>query len=233
MPIGERIMGQIDPRELSKEQFEASPEILFHGAIENISFRQDFEYEKESANLPGGATVGMGLYTTDNLQDAERYSLIRKNNTGKPFVEKILPYQARMLDLRSSKDILINALVSPEFSRDWLNFIKKHIEESSSKNSDKKTSTEIMADQALIDHRSHLFEIFRKNPTLQFDLRELLGNNGESISHIFSRFMKKCGYDGLIYIEGGESTEARNTPSFVFYNLSKVGTYESWNKKQK
>ena len=40
--------------------------------------------------------------------------------------------------------------------------------------------------------------------------------------------MQKEGYDGIIYIEGGDIPEQKNPTTYVFYDLEKVGTFESW-----
>lgn len=47
-------------------------------------------------------------------------------------------------------------------------------------------------------------------------------------SKIFSDFMLTEGYDGIIYIEGGDHPEHKAPVSFVFYNLDKIGTYDTW-----
>lgn len=39
-PIGDVILGEIDPRNLTREEFEKSPDLLFHGAKEYFNFSQ-------------------------------------------------------------------------------------------------------------------------------------------------------------------------------------------------
>ena len=66
------------------------------------------------------------------------------------------------------------------------------------------------------------------------DLREMLsldGNasNSEYASDKFRNFMLEQGYDGIIYIEGGDHPDHVAPVSYVFYNLEKIGTYDAWN----
>lgn len=66
------------------------------------------------------------------------------------------------------------------------------------------------------------------------DLREMLAllgdpKNREYASKIFRDFMRSQGYDGIIYLEGGDHPDQVKPASFVFYNLDKIGTYETWN----
>ncbi len=48
---------------------------------------------------------------------------------------------------------------------------------------------------------------------------------------LFSNFMVSEGYDGLVYIEGGEGAKAQNHPSSISYNLEKFGTYDNWQSR--
>jgi len=66
------------------------------------------------------------------------------------------------------------------------------------------------------------------------DLREMLSLMGdpsasEYASQYFHDFMLSQGFDGAIYIEGGDHPEQVRPVSFVFFNLGKLGTYETWN----
>ena len=49
---------------------------------------------------------------------------------------------------------------------------------------------------------------------------------------MFSNFMQQEGYDGIVYIEGGEGAKRQNSQSYVFYNLERVGTYDSWQSRK-
>ena len=68
----------------------------------------------------------------------------------------------------------------------------------------------------------------------RLDLREMLSILGSSeaseyASGIFSEFMKAHGYDGAIYLEGGDHPDHKNPTSYIFYQLDKLGTFEIWN----
>lgn len=70
------------------------------------------------------------------------------------------------------------------------------------------------------------------------DLREMLSLVGSSEaseygSRYFSEFMISHGYDGVIFIEGGDHPEHHNPTSYIFYNLNKIGTFEAWNQQDR
>lgn len=77
------------------------------------------------------------------------------------------------------------------------------------------------------------------------DLREMLGtaplraNRKISLNYpappwvaTFTQFMIEIGYDGLVFNEGGETGFQKpvSGPSYVFYNLKKIGPYEYWHR---
>ena len=71
-PIGDVVIGKVDPSIITREQFENSPELLYHGTGESaFSFRRDTVFEN-----PVSATIGEGFYTTDNRTDAEAYKTV-------------------------------------------------------------------------------------------------------------------------------------------------------------
>lgn len=48
---------------------------------------------------------------------------------------------------------------------------------------------------------------------------------------LFAKFMRQEGYDGLIYIEGGDNSYTQKSPiSYTFFNLDKIGDYETWHQ---
>ncbi len=68
------------------------------------------------------------------------------------------------------------------------------------------------------------------------DLRRMLSlvgdpNRSEYASRMFRSFMLSEGYDGVIYIEGGDHPEhmKRKPVSVVFFNVNTIGTFETWN----
>lgn len=45
--IGERMLGQLDPRGMTQEEFERAPDLLFHGSATPFEFRNAFDYRSE------------------------------------------------------------------------------------------------------------------------------------------------------------------------------------------
>jgi hypothetical protein len=93
----------------------------------------------------------------------------------------------------------------------------------------------------LVEYYLYLNTLAKTNE--QFDLRVMLGTAPHTVlkspnwpspayMRTFTNFMKSLGFDGLIYIEGGEGPNRKDHNSFVFYNLKKVGTYEYWQKNK-
>lgn len=235
-PIGDRILGLEDPKSLTKEEFYRSPDLLYHGAIGPFNFDPNFDYESPTYcdNTDGSQTLGAGFYTTPLLQCAENYSCARQGGGVKrrPFVIGVLPYKARVLDLRARGNREENAPVQKEFFEQWKEFYAKWLREI---NTDQPQYLRDMIEK----YRQYLE---RLSSCQGFNLREMLetapypkacSRNLPSPpwAAAFSRFMIGLGYDGLVSVERGEG-EWRNvsSPSYVFYNLSKVGTYESWHK---
>ena len=70
----------------------------------------------------------------------------------------------------------------------------------------------------------------------EFDLRTMLSiyaNSSigtEAASCIFTKFMLEQGFDGVVYNEGLDGSPGKDTPSYVFFNPHKVGTYDNWKK---
>jgi len=44
MPISEWVLGLIDPRNMTPEEFKASPDLLYHGLALSFTFHQVFDY---------------------------------------------------------------------------------------------------------------------------------------------------------------------------------------------
>jgi hypothetical protein len=236
-PLGERIIGLRDPRLMTKEEFDQSPEILYHGTFDpNFHYNPLFNYDSEEyINYSDGSqTLGVGFYTTDDLYAAEQYSLVRKGLTGPPIIQRFLPYNAKMYDFRTA-DGKTNAFVPREFFDKWFEYFKDYCQ-----NLDRSKLPWFIKDM-LEKHYLHLNKLASTKE--QFDLRVMLGTaphpvlkspNWPSPPYMitFTNFMKSLGFDGLIYIEGGEGSNRKNHNSFVFYNLKKVGTYEYWQKNK-
>ena len=236
-PFGERIIGLRDPRLMTKEEFDQSPEILYHGTSDrNFQYTPLFDYNSKEyiESSDGSQTLGVGLYTTDDLHAAEQYSLVRKGLKGPPIIQRFLPYKARMYDFRTA-DGKTNAFVPREFFDKWFKYYKEYYQ-----NLDR-SKLPWYIETMLVEYYLYLNTLAKTNE--QFDLRVMLGTaphpvlkspNWPSPAYMrtFTNFMKSLGFDGLIYIEGGEGPNRRDHNSFVFYNLKKVGTYEYWQKNK-
>lgn len=107
------------------------------------------------------------------------------------------------------------------------------------------TDSEVLKDRTkrikMIMYRSNLGKYLSKllgylRENSQIGLRQMLSltgeaSNSEFAAELFPKFILGKGYDGLISIEGGDDTRQKNPTSFVFFNLTKIGTYESWHPK--
>lgn len=221
-PIGDIILGLTDPSKLTKEEFQRSPDLLFHGTGgDSPFFSPDFDYS-DPKNESNSHMIGTGYYTTPKRKDAELFSLARGLNN--PVVVEILPYKAKMFDFRKKDDQSNNANVPPLFLDEWIESYKENI---------------IKRDYKKLGHsgkaidQAYLSSLETRSKDM--DLRQTLSTDGygrvtEHCVGIFTDFMLQKGYDGIIYIEGGDHSEHINPLSVLFYNLKKIGTYETWNK---
>lgn len=251
-PIGDIVIGNVDPKTLTKEQFEQSSGLLFHGAGKDFSFSQEFRYE-DFLN-PGSHTIGSGFYATDRKEEAEKYSQARRGE--RIVVVSILPYQARMLDLRARDNPGINAPVPQDFFESYLEFIKEDFQSrwggyNSREDSDfinlHKPDDEVFADERMkrVNRfwqyhfaQTYLGVLRRlKQSQKPVELRSMLSIFGEAgiseyASLLFPKFMIQRGYDGVIYIEGGDISGQSKPTSYAFFNLKKIGTYETWHHQE-
>ena len=236
--VGERILGDKDPRDLSQDEFDASPDLLFHGSAEALEFHSGFDYrsQKYLVDNDGSTTLGFGFYTTDSRLDATEYSRVRKFHSDSELnVAGILPYQARVLDLRWNAETRRNAPFPKSLAQAWK---RKFIEYLRSR-TPRKGNLGALLDGCEAEYGLYLDRALNEKG---IDLRVLLetaanvrlgsGNYpSPPWGYLFSDFMLQQGYDGLVYTEGGEGWGG-SVASYVFYNLNKVGTFESWQKEK-
>lgn len=248
-PIGEVILGLVDPKMLNREQFNQSPDILFHGAGSDFIFSRNFVYEH--FDNPGSHTIGAGFYTTDRRIEAEKYSKARRRRGEKTNVLELLPYKARMLDLRTKDNSKINAHVPPDFFQKYVKFIDQEFKAqwaNYNPQEDVNFINTCARDGDFVEERAKRVKKLNSNQRDEryksilknlkqgeepIYLRQMLSLEGsrrysEYAAHTFSKFMKQDGFDGIIYIEGGDIKEQQNPVSFVFFNLDKIGTYDTW-----
>jgi len=238
-PIGVRILGEVDPRTLSEEEFKKSADLLFHGAARAFEFFPNFDYHSEGylRESDGSTTLGFGFYTVDTQQEAANYSVVRQHNSeATPFVIEILPYQARVLDLRRKDDPSKNAPVPRELAEKW----RKYYLEYYRNKKPREGNIGALFDSSEAEYLAYLNRVMQLK---EIDLRVLLesapcreagSRNLPSPlwAQLFSDFMLTEGYDGVVYNEGGEG-KSKGGATYVFYNLEKIGTFESWHKRKK
>lgn len=240
-PIGDRTLGSVDPRTLSEEEFGRSSDLLFHGAEEDFTLSEDTDYQTFTG--PYSATVGNGFYTTDDRGNAKTYSLLRRGQDEKPIVLSVLPYQAKVLDLRAATDPRVNAPVPADFSSEYTDYINKLYASKFPEGytpdiSIRPVPTEISLYFSLNEYRSTLRRLLRESKEGKLiELRQMLSLKGETADSeyaggFFTQFMLGKGYDGLVYNEGGDHPDQKNTTSYVFYNLKKVGTFDMWQSRK-
>lgn len=238
--IGIRILGESDPKLLTREEFETSSDLLFHGTACPVSFSPEYNYRSQEyiTNNDGSTTLGFGFYSTDDKQEASAYSIARQNVSDvEPIVISILPYQANVLDLRQKNDPRKNASIPKELAQKWKVSFLNHLKIRPLR----KGNIGAILDSVEYKYVEYLNSVLKLD---EIDLRVLLGTAPSGTKQIetlnypsppwtilFSDFMITQGYDGLVYNEGGEGLKFNGGASYVFYNLKKIGTYESWNKE--
>lgn len=233
-PVGPRIIGQVDPQTLSEEEFEQSSERLYHGAPRDFPFSQEFDYKSPTYALEtaGSTTIGLGLYTTDLRSAAESYSSVRGAEEEPIVIKTLLPYEARVLDLRATTDVSKNAPFPKALAEKWNIRYKKYI-------TDRKPREGILGRHVDASEEKYAAYLDRVMNLPSIDLRVMLETAPQPQlksrrlpsppwTSTFSQFMREEGFDGLVYVEGGEGQNKQQSASYVFYNLRKIGTYESW-----
>lgn len=238
-PIGVRVIGEVDPRNLTEEQFRNSSDLLFHGASTNFKFSRKYDYRSPEyyEKSDGSQTLGEGFYTTAERDTAENYSVVRQiGQEVNPVVVEVLPHQANVLDLRAKADPTKTTPVSDEFFSKWYDKYRNYYQERSS---DENLPWHVKSMEA--KYMEYLIKLKELKPDPE--LRLMLGTaprgnlrlplmnlSSPPWMKLFSNFMIEEGYDCLVYNEGGEGRNAKSHTSYVFYNLDKVGTYESWHE---
>jgi hypothetical protein len=170
---------------------------LYHGSsLNDIS---DFQPAEET-------TIGDGLYTTSEAKDAIGYARIRASaRNGEPVIYEVGIDDKRLLDLRSSKNvietlegfrsILLDKLKSVKPDAPW--YIKsgyfRSIEE---------------LDKIVDGEKS------------AGNLKDVVSSCGD----VFSSYLESLGYDGLIFLEGGEGGDGGpgNHDSYLIFDPSKA-----------
>ena len=231
-PIGEVILGQVDPRTLTKEEFNASPDLLTHIASGEVIFNPEFVYV--NANTPYSATVGEGLYTTNDKDQLEKYAIdrARDDDNGKSTRIEVLPYRARMFDFRSQDNLNKNAGVPFEIFKRYVEVVKEDFDNTPE---DIKRNLSYMKKENHLNSLTRYLEKSNKEGYIPLDLREMMGRgytepayNSSASSGLIRKCMLSLGYDGLIYGEGGDGPGWGSAPTHLFFKLDNVSDYDSW-----
>ncbi len=138
------------------------------------------------------------------------------------------------VDLRWKDAKGFNAPLPHELAEAWRTAFMKYFREKKPREG----NIAAIFDAQEIDYVSFLERALKESA---IDLRVLLGTMGSvklkspnitspTWAYMFSDFMMQQGYDGVVYNEGSEGW-GNTVASFVFYNLKKNGTYESWKEQ--
>jgi len=270
-PVGDVILGEKNPAELSKEEFENSPDILYHGASSKFEFSRTYDY----SGISNSHTIGKAFYATDSKAEAEVFSKARYRKDGSDglVVVKVLPYRARMLDFRDIENKSSNAPVPKDLFNGyvkWLEgkfneqykdynpdideiFLSEHpqprefmviplgrvVDEESRRNKDPYYDQRKISRKRIELHlrfKQYISRLKNLSPN-NTDLRIMLSSTGDPVNSEYSAdkfpaFMREIGYDGVIYIEGGDHPDNHNPVSYAFYNLDKIGDYDTWHNNK-
>ena len=220
------ILGDVDPRTLTPEEFETQA-TLFHGS-RNPEFRVKVGYGLHNDDIIDDATLGTGLYTTSDKQLAQDYAELRENGV----MVKLMPYQARMLNLTSEQE-LINLPFPRELFEEWVHFSHPRID--------------AMLEDPTVIHlvKERLYAIYQKmheirtdpNQNRSIDLRGDILDTSRApftmVDAIWRDFCASKGWDGIIYVEGGSSGATRkHDRTHIFYNTNTIGTYDDWQEQK-
>lgn len=235
--IGDVSLGEADPRSLTKEVFDQSPDLLFHGAAKSFIYSPKGEFDIHDTGGDGSSDYGWGLYTTDNRSQAENYSLVRSNGAvEEPIVYAFMPHRAKMLDVRNATNPDVNGLLPMAFVEKWSSFLKEyisndehftHIHPTILRHLREGTVKEFLTPVEKGLESGELFSI-RKDGK-HSGIFNYEGNG--FLSGIFRQFMIAEGYDGMIYREGGEGEHRESLTGYVFYNYEAVDTWEGWQRR--
>ncbi len=209
-------IGNEKPTGLSLEEFERRAWLYHASSSESFSVTPDFDYSSE---IVDGTTLGHGLYTTTNKEQAERYAKLRNGS-----VHKLMPYQASMLNLTSAER-LSNISVPQELVTEWVEFARPLILQRAL---DPKTHP--LVQQCVIELLGSMPELASKSFV---DLRvDILGTPNwrpsSPVEDIWRQFCANHAIDGIITVECIEDESRTADKTYMFYSLDKVGTYRDW-----
>jgi len=244
--FGDVVLGNTDPRTLTGEEFKHSPDLLYHGSKESeIEFDDSVDYTGKSLETQTRSiTIGNGFYTTPEKRNAEIYSELSRGTDSEARTQELLPFQAKMLDMRAKINPRKNAPVTAYFAQEWLSFYQDYFK-SQFPTGKPDLEGKPISEQSMLAIWHNITSSYLKLLKSRvasgnaLELRQLLdrsesgrGRETEHASTIFTDFMLRKGYDGLIYNEGGDRSDQKHLTSVVFYNPKKLGTYDTWQARK-
>jgi hypothetical protein len=170
--------------------------VLFHGS--NISGIQNFKPADET-------TIGQGVYLTSQAEAAIRYAhghSLRHENKTPPIIYEVSIENLKLLDLRDDKNV--DAILQ--------GFREILLKEK------KKPGLKWYEENAFSD----AIEAIDTKRYYRLGLREVTWN----FQNIFADYCKFLGYDGLIYIEGGNAPFTGDHDTYLIFDPSKIKVIE-------
>lgn len=230
------VLGKTDPTLVNVTAPQPDQTILYHGSAKPLSVSLDYDTNPDE-DRDGSETLGVGLYATDDQNQARLYGKIRSSE-GDGFVTPLIPYRASFLDAREGfPQALAKAYISWWFAhkaerQEYINSLSG--------------LTQAIYQNHETEYTHLLTSIYRQiesgeltNPPLRYLLGTIYIPGYSSLNWLgspsnlaFTTFMREMGIDGVIATEGGDSQEFGNADSYVFWNYSKVGTKEDWIKRE-
>ncbi|KKQ48218.1 MAG: hypothetical protein US75_C0018G0003 [Candidatus Woesebacteria bacterium GW2011_GWC1_38_13] len=215
---------------------------LFHGSKNPFLLDTNYAYDGRDENQgDGSATIGTGLYLTDDTNCAEDYSLVRQASRGTPSpnIYQFDLREAKMLDFRAPD--LNNVAVPKQFVQKWLSQFPDRFQIFVNSEKQRISPRVYRIKRENGDKYSKYLEQLAEHDDI--DLREMLATGELAKNHkdvkpisnypnppwmkIFREFVQtELDYDGLIYYEGSEGTFGKKTiTSYVLFDLDKVQSY--------
>ncbi|MCL5091010.1 MAG: DUF3990 domain-containing protein [Patescibacteria group bacterium] len=234
--IGEVVIGKVNPRSLTEQQFAASKELLYHGTAREFVYSPTGNYDTRATGGDGTTDYGFGFYTTGSPKQAKNYSSERsKGRLNVPIVYSFLPYQAKMLDVRDAVKPTLNGILPRSFVEQWVKYLEEYLNDEKNFQCFEGLAKEAVYEGVKNDFLERTKLGFQQK--ILFSIRDpkgrgifMLDKNG-LIDTAFQGFMLFLGYDGMIYREGGEGKDKEDLTGFVFYNPQVIDTWEGWQKR--
>ncbi|MCL4366021.1 DUF3990 domain-containing protein [Patescibacteria group bacterium] len=235
---GDVVLGVRDPRTMNEAEFRSSPNLLYHGAAQEFTYSPTGDFDPNNTGGDGTHDYGGGFYSTDDLSQARNYSLVRSFGK-RSVVYTLLPYQARMLDVRALNDFSSNGALPKNFVEGWLVYLENFVNDENNFS----TYSQFLKETFQEGIKDYFLDRVKKALEGNKPINIRGGDHPNStgifqktknglISHIFRDFMLSKGYDGMIYREGGEGKDAKALTGYVFYNSRVIDTWEGWQKRK-